>query len=61
MTSMKVIKINTEQEYHEIAAKIEAIQNAEPGTSKALLLKFLINSIVQHERERKTKILAMLA
>jgi hypothetical protein len=53
---MKTLKIKTEQEYHEIAAKIEAIQNAEPGTSKALLLKFLVNSIVQHERERKTKL-----
>jgi hypothetical protein len=54
---MKILKIKTEQEYHEIAAKIEAIQNAEPGTSKALLLKFLVNSIVQHEREAKSKAL----
>jgi hypothetical protein len=57
MTLMKTLKIKTEQEYHDIAAKIEAIQNAEPGTSKALLLKFLVNSIVQHEREQKTKLL----
>lgn len=52
---MKTLKIQTEQEYQEIAAKIEAIKNAEPGTSKALLLKFLVNSIVQHERAEKMK------
>jgi hypothetical protein len=50
---MNFFKIKTEREYHEVAAKIEAIKNAEPGTSKALLLKFLVNSIVQHERENK--------
>jgi hypothetical protein len=56
---MKFLKIKTQEEYYEIAAKIEAITNAEPGTSKALLLKFLINSILQYEREQKT--LALLA
>jgi hypothetical protein len=52
---MDLFKIKTEQEYHEIAAKIEAIKNAEPGTSSALLLKVLISSIVEHERENKEK------
>jgi hypothetical protein len=51
---MDFLKIKTPQEYQEIAAKIEAIKNAEPGTSNALLLKVLINAIVQHEREIKT-------
>jgi hypothetical protein len=48
-------KITSEQHYQEIAAKIEAIKNAEPGTSNALLLKVLIQSIVAHEREHQDK------
>ncbi|MGV3640274.1 MAG: hypothetical protein ACO1NZ_07130 [Adhaeribacter sp.] len=52
---MDFYKITSEQHYQEIAAKIEAIKNAEPGTSNALLLKVLIQSIVQHERKEQTK------
>ncbi|MGV3504075.1 MAG: hypothetical protein ACO1O1_10225 [Adhaeribacter sp.] len=47
---MDFYKITSEQHYQEIAAKIEALKNAEPGTSNALLLKVLIQSIVHHER-----------
>lgn len=52
---MDFYKITSEQHYQEIAAKIEAIKNAEPGTSNALLLKVLIQSIVQHERKEQAK------
>lgn len=52
---MDSFKITSEQHYQEIAAKIEAIKNAEPGTTNALLLRVLIQSIVQHERENQGK------
>jgi hypothetical protein len=47
---MNYLKIESEQQYQEIAARIEALKNVEPGTAKATLLKFLVDAIVQHEK-----------
>jgi hypothetical protein len=47
---MNYLKIKSDQQYQEIAARIEALKNVEPGTSKAVLLKFLVHTIVHHEK-----------
>jgi hypothetical protein len=50
---MNYLKIESDQQYQEIASRIEALKNVEPGTSKATLLKFLIRAIVHHERGKR--------
>jgi hypothetical protein len=50
---MNYLKIESDQQYQEIASRIEALKNVEPGTPKAMLLKFLIHAIVHHERGRR--------
>lgn len=50
---MSHLKIVSDRQYQEVASRIETLKDAEPGTPRAVLLKFLVDSIVHHERGKK--------